>query len=219
MRPRVETDEQALRQAIIETARAISRAGLSPGRSGNVSARSPGGMLITPSGMPYDAMTAADVAFVGAGGKRLRGERAPSSEWRFHLAIYAAKPDVNAVLHCHSVAATALACLRLPIPPFHYMVTAAGGHDVRVADYATFGTEKLAIAVITALEGRLACVMANHGQTACGATLRAALDLAETVEALAAQYIAARAIGEPHLLSAAEMDAAIEQFKGYGQPG
>ncbi|MDX2264011.1 MAG: class II aldolase/adducin family protein [Hyphomicrobiales bacterium] len=210
--------EALLRTEIVETARAMSRAGLSPGRSGNVSARWGAGMLITPSGMPYEAIAADDVAYVGRGGEPRPGERAPSSEWRFHLAIYTAKPDVNAVVHCHSIAATALACLRLAVPPFHYMVTAAGGHDVRLAPYATFGTPELADGVVTALDGRLACLMANHGQTACGATLRAALELAETVEALAAQYIAARAIGEPHLLSAEEMDAAVEQFKNYGQP-
>lgn len=210
-------DEAWLRQQVIDTAQAMSREGLSPGTSGNVSARAPGGMLITPTGMAYGDLIPEDVVFVGADGTPAQEARKPSSEWRFHLAAYDARADANAVVHAHSRFATALACLRRPIPAFHYMVAVAGGNDIPLAGYATFGTQQLAGHVAAALKDRKACLMANHGQIACGENLEAALGLAREVESLAAQYVAALQIGEPHVLDDAEMARVLERFGSYGQ--
>ena len=210
-------DEAKARQGVIETAQAMAHAGLSPGTSGNVSCRWGDGILITPTGLPYDALRVEDVAYVGPDGAYDAAGRKPSSEWRFHLAAYRAREDAVAAVHCHSLNATALACAHKPIPAFHYMVAVAGGSDIPLAPYATFGTGELAAHVETTLRIRKACLMANHGQIATGETLPAALDLALEVETLAAQYIKVLEIGEPRLLSAAEMSRVLARFAGYGQ--
>ena len=210
------SDEAWLRQEIIDTALAMSREGLSPGTSGNVSARWRDGMLITPTGMAYNDLIPADIAFVDASGQP-SGTRKPSSEWRFHLAAYEARADAGAIVHVHSRFATALACARKSIPAFHYMVAVVGGNDIPLADYATFGTPELARKVAKTLKGRKACLMANHGQIACDASLGKALGLAREVETLAAQYVAALQAGEPHILGDAEMAEVLERFAGYGQ--
>ncbi len=173
-------------------------------------------MLITPSALAYTSMRPSDIVWVGSDGTR-RGKRLPSSEWRFHQAIFQARPEVGAIVHVHSPAATALACLRQPIPPFHYMVAVAGGHDIRCAPYATFGTEELAATVVTALQDRQAALLANHGQIAIAATLAQALDLAVEVEALAEQYLLARTVGEPKRLTARQMDQVQARFIDYRQ--
>ena len=195
----------------------MNATGLSPGKSGNVSTRHDSGMLVTPSGIPYDRLTPDDIVFVALDGTVPAGQRAPSSEWHFHLAIYRARPDAGAVVHAHSLNATALACLRRDIPAFHYMVAVAGGPSIRCADYATFGTEDLARNAVQALDGRKACLLGNHGQIALGADLDAAFDLAREVEALAAQYRAALQVGNPILLDDAEMARVLEKFKTYGK--
>jgi L-fuculose-phosphate aldolase len=207
-----------LRRAVIDTARAMNAAGINAGRSGNVSARTPGGMLVTPTGMAYDALKPADIVAMDMDG-RATGPRRPSSEWRFHLDIYRARAEVGAVVHTHSTHATALSCLRRGIPAFHYMVAAAGGEDIRCARYATFGTEALSKAALAALSGRRACLLANHGAIAIGSTLAEAFDLAAAVEVLAAQYLAALQGGRPVLLPKAEMKRVLAQFAGagYGQ--
>ena len=210
-------DDGALRQGVIDAARAMQESGLSPQRSGNVSARSGGGFLITPTGMAYDALEPGDVAYVAMDGSQPAGQRKPSSEWHMHQAIYAARPEAHAVVHAHSPFAVALACLREDMPPFHYMIAVAGGRDIRCADYATFGTEELARNAVTAIEGRKACLLANHGQIAFGDSLTSALELAHEVEDLCAQYWRARQIGAPVLLDDAEMDRVIAKFAGYGQ--
>lgn len=210
-------DEATLRQEIIDTALAMAGEGLSPGTSGNVSARFGEGLLITPTGMAYDALAPDDIVFVDAKGKFYPGGRKPSSEWRFHLAAYDARADARAVVHTHSLNATALACARKPIPAFHYMVAVAGGSDIPLAGYATFGTRKLAKHVARALKNRKACLMANHGQIACGANLAEALNLAREVETLAAQYVTALQAGKPKLLGNAEMKKVLKRFATYGQ--
>ncbi len=210
-------DEAWLRQQIIDTARIMSDEGLSPGTSGNVSARWNGGMLITPTGMAYGDLIPEDIVFIDQRGEVTEGARKPSSEWRFHFSAYGARADAHAIVHTHSRYATALACCRKPIPAFHYMVAAAGGNDIPVAGYATFGTDALAGSVAGALEDRRACLMANHGVIACGADLDAALGLAREVESLAAQYVAALEAGEPHILDDAEMARVLERFRSYGQ--
>lgn len=212
-----ELDEAWLRQEIIDTAIAMNRDGLTPGTSGNVSARSGEGMLITPTGMPYEDLIPEDIVFVDGQGTPAAGGRKPSSEWPFHLSAYAARRDAMAIVHTHSLHATALACARMPIPAFHYMVAVAGGVDIPVADYATFGTDALAECVAAGLKDRKACLMANHGQIATGATLGKALDLAREVETLAAQYVAVLQAGEPHILDQEEMTRVLERFGSYGQ--
>jgi L-fuculose-phosphate aldolase len=213
-------DGPALRADLIATARATQTEGLAVNTSGNASVRcrrgTRYGFLLTPSGLAYEQLAGDDLVFVDQAGTPM-GRRAPSSEWRFHAAIYAHRNEISAIVHTHSPQATALACHRLPIPAFHYMVAAAGGSDIRCADYATFGTQALADSALAALHGRFACLLANHGVIACGATLRVALALAIEVENLARVYIAARSLGEPPVLDAAEMARVIARFGDYGQ--
>jgi len=207
---------RALRQEIIATARRMNALGINQGKSGNLSHRIPDGFLVTPTGMDYDALEPADIVAMGFDGVH-RGTRLPSSEWRFHRDILAARPDVNAVVHTHAMFATTLACLGREIPAFHYMVAVAGGDSIRCAPYATFGTEELSRYAVRALEGRKACLLANHGMIAVGDTLKAALALAVEVETLAAMYWRALQVGKPNLLDAAEMARVIEKFRTYGQ--
>jgi L-fuculose-phosphate aldolase len=207
---------RTLRQEIIATARRMNALGINQGKSGNVSHRITGGFLVTPTGMAYDALKPGDIVAMGFDGSH-RGSRLPSSEWRFHRDILAARPEANAVIHTHAMFATTLACLGREIPSFHYMVAVAGGDSIRCAPYATFGTEELSRHAVRALEGRKACLLANHGMIAIGVTLEAALALAVEVETLAAMYWRALQVGEPHLLDGAEMARVLEKFRTYGQ--
>lgn len=209
-------DTPDLRRAIIETARALPRLGLTKGTSGNVSARIESGFLVTPSGTPYENLTEDMIVALDMNGC-YRGETLPSSEWRMHLDFYLAKPDCGAVVHCHSPRATALSCHRRGIPAFHYMVALAGGDRIECAHYATFGTKDLSEAIIAALGDRNACLLANHGQIAGGATLQKALSTAEGVEDLADQYLSALLLGEPVILDGDEMTAILKKFKTYGK--
>ena len=216
--------ETVLREAVVATARAMNGLGINRGKSGNVSARWRNGdfdgYLITPTGLPYAETGATDVVAMPVEGAAdaARGTRLPSSEWRFHRDIYRARPEVNAIVHTHAPFATSLACLHRGIPAFHYMVAVAGGNDIRCAPYATFGTQALSDHAVTALEGRRACLLANHGMIAIGATLAAALALAAEVETLAEMYWRALQIGQPEVLPDAEMDIVVEKFTTYGQP-
>ena len=191
--------------------------GLNQGTAGNLSVRVPGGLLVTPTGLPYDEMKPADIVMLDTAGCP-HGRLAPSSEWRWHHDILGRRPEVNAVLHAHSMFATTLACLRRSIPAFHYMVAVAGGDDIRCAPYATFGTEALSRHALAALEGRKACLLANHGMIALGASPKDALRLAVEVETLAAMYWRALQVGKPVLLSKAEMKRVLAKFESYGQP-
>jgi L-fuculose-phosphate aldolase len=191
--------------------------GLNQGMSGNISVRQDGQMLITPTATPYDRMSPDDVAVMrlDGGSDRWVGPRRPSSEWRMHRDILAARPEFGALVHAHPTHCTALAMLRRAIPPCHYMVALFGGEDVRCADYATFGTQELSDAVLVALEGRSACLMANHGMIAAGRDLEQAMGRAVELEALARQYVVSLSVGVPRLLSCAEVIAAKLQFQGY----
>lgn len=213
---RMPSAEARARRDVVETARTMSRQGLSPGRSGNVSCRLKDGMLITPSGMAYDEIEPEDIVFVDAQGVAT-GRREPSSEWQFHLAAYAARPDRHAVVHTHSLHAVVIACTGRPIPAFHYMVAVAGGDDIPCVPYATFGTQELARLVADGLRDRDACLMAHHGQIALGRTPAVALALAHEVEVLAEQYAKVLMLGPPRLLSKQQMADVIERFKAYGQ--
>jgi len=206
----------ALAAEVLATARAMNAAGINRGAAGNVSARCEDGFLITPTGMPYDACTAADIVKVSLAGAP-QGRRKPSSEWRFHRDIYAARQDAGAIIHAHAPFATALACQQLEIPPFHYMIARFGGENVRCAAYATFGTQELSDAILAAMDGRRACLMAHHGMVVFGADLAEALALAVEFEALCEQYWRVLQLGAPKLLPADEMARVIEKFKSYGK--
>ncbi len=199
---------------VAECARRSVSLGLNRGTSGNVSARSLEGFLITPSGRDMTELAAVDMAPVDMEGRAPEGLK-PSSEWRFHRDIYAAFPEAGAIVHAHSPFAVALACLRRDIPAFHYMVAMAGGVDIRFARYATFGTQALSDAILEALRDRRACLMANHGLVAWGRDLAGALALAVEVEALCGQYLCCLQAGEPVLLSDAEMAEVLEKFRDY----
>jgi L-fuculose-phosphate aldolase len=205
----------ALRQQLIDTALAMNASGLNHGTSGNLSVRCEEGMLITPSGMDYAALSPDDIVWMDFDGIK-QGARKPSSEWRFHAAIYQHRAEASAVLHAHPVSCTALACLGKGIPAFHYMVAVAGGKDIRCADYATFGTPELSEHVLKALQGRKACLMAHHGLTCFDKDLPRALALALEVEHLATVYSRVLMIGEADILSEKEMVVVLEKFDGYG---
>ena len=205
-----------LRHALIETCRAMDRLGLTRGTSGNVSVRSGGDFLISPTGIAYHALTPELVVHMDDTGG-YEGSVRPSSEWRFHRDIHRQRPDVNAVVHTHSTHATAVAVLGLPIPALHYSVAEAGGTDVRCAPYALFGTQALSDAALAALAGRRACLLAHHGVIACGPDLPRALALAVTVEELARLLLLCRAAGNVPVLGEAAMGEVLEQYKTYGQ--
>ena len=207
--------ELQLRKDIIATALQMNALGINRGKSGNVSARWKNGFLVTPSGLPYEETKPADMVFIGSDGAA-SGKRAPSSEWRFHFDIYCTRSDAQAVVHTHASFATTLACLGMEVPAFHYMIAMAGGNNIRCAPYATFGTQALSGYALKALENRKACLLANHGMIAIGTHLKGALALAVEVEALCEQYWRALQVGNPVILSDAEMDVVLEKFKTYG---
>jgi L-fuculose-phosphate aldolase len=203
------------RQAIIDACRRMNALGINQGTSGNISVRHGDGLLITPTSMPYDAMTPEQIVFMDMNGAFADGAR-PSSEWRFHLDILQARPEVDAVVHAHPTHCTILAIMGLEIPAIHYMIAAAGGADIRCAPYATYGTPELSAHAVTALEGRLACLLAHHGMIAIGPSLAKALWLAVEVETLARQYHGCLQIGKPPLLSSDEIERVRAKMAGYG---
>ena len=204
-----------LRQQLIDTAQAMNASGLNQGTAGNLSVRCDDGMLITPSGMDYAGLLVDDIVWMDYAGN-CTGIRKPSSEWRFHAAIYAHRSEARAILHAHPVNCAALACLGKGIPAFHYMVAIAGGKDIRCADYATFGTAELSDNVVSAMEDRSACLMAHHGLTCFAEDLPGALALAIEIEQLAAVYCRILAMGEAKVLDDAEMTRVLEKFSSYG---
>lgn len=213
-------DEETLRAAVVRAARHMSAAGHSPGTSGNVSARLGEGFLVTPTGMPPEALAPSDVVRLDAAGRPTPGGRAPSTEVPMHLALYRARPDAGAVVHSHSRFATVLACTRRGIPAVHYMVAAVGAREVPCADYATFGTEALSRRILEVLGGGLGCLLANHGQIALGRDLDHAVRVAEEIEWLAEIHARSLALGGAVLLDDAAMEAVEARFReGYGQPG
>lgn len=200
---------------LVYTAQKLASLGLNKGASGNCSVRNAGGFLITPSGIDAEVMTAESVVAMQMNGDA-EANKKPSSEWRFHRDIYQHHPEVNAVIHTHSMFATTIACLHQDVPPFHYMIAMAGGDSIRCAPYALFGTQDLSDAALTALQDRKACLLANHGMIAMGANLEAALAITVEVENLCEQYWRLLQITPtPPLLSNGKMQAVFEQFKGY----
>ena len=204
-----------LRKQLISTAQAMNASGLNQGTAGNLSVRCDDGMLITPSGMDYDGLLTDDIVWMDYEGQS-EDRRKPSSEWRFHAAIYTQRPEADAILHAHPVNCAALACIGKGIPAFHYMVAIAGGKDIRCADYATFGTPELSESVVKAMENRKACLMAHHGLTCFEHDLPSALALAIEIEQLAAIYTRILSMGDADILSDEEMMRVLEKFSSYG---
>ncbi|HEX7373736.1 MAG TPA: class II aldolase/adducin family protein [Steroidobacteraceae bacterium] len=207
----------AVREEIIALTQALDAAGLVPNKSGNVSVRVGQGFLITPAGVPYRDLAPPQIVDLGADGAVREGTQRPSSEWRMHAAIYAARADVAAIVHTHSPQATALACAGRGIPPFHYMIALAGG-EIRCTPYSTFGTAELAASAVRGLEGRRATLLGNHGVMAVGASLREAHAVAVEVENLAGEYLALLSAGlQPQILDEAELRRVIARFADYGR--
>lgn len=207
---------ERLRRALVATMQEMDAAGLNSGTAGNASVRWGERFLVTPSGIPAARLTPESIVEVDRTGA-FEGDFRPTSEWRMHVELLAGRPDVNAAVHCHSRYATTLACAGKSIPPLHYMTAVSGGPEIRIAPYALFGTEALARSVIDTLEGRRACLMANHGQIALGRTLEEALTIAGEVEMQASYYFGTLAIGGPKILSDDDMSAVFEAFRSYGQ--
>ena len=213
-----EAVERRLRVDIVEAARSMNALGINQGTSGNISARCGGRMLITPSATPYERMRPEDLASMALDGAddSWTGPLKPSTEWRFHKQLVLARPDAGAVVHTHAPYCTALAILRRPIPAVHYMIAAFGGADIRCAPYAPFGTAELARHTLEAMEGRNACLLANHGMVVAGPDLAKAMWLAVELETLARQYCLSLQTGKPHILSGAEIGQALAAFSTYG---
>jgi L-fuculose-phosphate aldolase len=207
--------ERAAREAIVATCREMNRLGINQGTSGNVSLRHGGLILITPTSLPYDEMEAADIVRLGPDGTS-EGRHRPSSEWRFHRDIMAARPEVGAIVHAHPTYSTILAIMGRAIPAVHYMIAAAGGPTIRVAPYALYGTEELSRHAVAALADRQACLLDHHGAIAVAGTLRRALWLLVEVENLARQYHGCLQIGTPPLLSDAQIAEVQAKMGGYG---
>jgi L-fuculose-phosphate aldolase len=208
--------ETTLRQALVEASLELVACGFNRGTSGNIGVRCGARLLVTPSGVTARRLTPQAMVLVAPDGQVL-GSGRPSSEWRFHRDILAARTDVHAVVHVHSPFATALACLGLEIPPFHYMIAAAGGTTIRCAPYALFGTQELSDHALAALRERKACLLANHGMIALGRDLEDAIAVCVEVESLCEQYWRARQLGEPRHLTDDEMRRVLEKFKTYGR--
>jgi L-fuculose-phosphate aldolase len=209
-------NETQLRSELVRITKKLDEQGLNRGTSGNASVRYGEGMLITPSGMGAEGLGEDDIVFMNLDGTA-RGRWQPSSEWLFHRDIFAQREEVGAIVHTHSIASTALACLRKDIPPFHYMIALIGGDNIRCAEYATFGTQALSDNALSALRGRKACLLANHGMIAAGENLDEAYKVTVEVETLSEIYLRALQVSEPVLLSPREFQDAQRRFGAYGK--
>ncbi|TKI06965.1 L-fuculose-phosphate aldolase [Martelella alba] len=205
-----------LARQIIDTCLAMTRLGLNQGTAGNVSVRYRDGMLITPTGIPYEKLTESHIVYIDADGRHEEG-KLPSSEWRFHMAAYQARPDAHAVIHNHAVHCTAVSILNRPIPAIHYMIAVAGGNSIPCAPYATFGTRELSVQVAAALKNRKATLLQHHGYIGCETNLEKALWLAQEVEVLAQLYLTTLTIQDPvPVLDDESIAIVLEKFKTYG---
>ena len=208
-----------LRSEVIRYSKKLNSTNLSALRSGNISVRARkkniNGFYITPSGMKYSSLKPKNIVFVSLKGRFDKKKGIPSSEWRFHQDIYVNKKDADAIVHAHSVCATAVSSHQKSIPAFHYMVAVAGGEDIKCTKYATFGTRKLSKNIISALKNRSACLIGNHGQIAFGKNLEKSFELAQEVENICHQYINALRIGIPKILTKNEIKIVLGKMKNY----
>lgn len=210
------SNRKDLSKKIIDACLNMRRDGVNQGTAGNISIRFKNGMLITPSGMPYDIMTPDDIVFVDEKGD-FEKDKIPSSEWKFHLSILKNNPNFNAVIHNHAVYSSAVSILNIDyIPAIHYMVGVAGGNKIPCAKYATYGTQELCDNISEAMKGYKACILKNHGLVASDETLEKAYHVMMEVENLSRLYITVRNIGDYSVLSDSEMEVILEKFKNYG---
>ena len=204
-----------IKAEIIKYSKMLNSRKLSALRSGNISVKYNDGFLITPSGKKYSSLKNKDIVYVSLEGKFDKKKGIPSSEWKFHQDIYKNKKDAEAIVHAHSTNATAISTHKRGIPPFHYMVAMAGGHDIKCAKYATYGTRELSKNILKALKLRKACLISNHGQIAFEENLPKAFELAEEVENLSLQYITSLKLGKPKILSLNKMKKVLSKAKNY----
>jgi L-fuculose-phosphate aldolase len=205
------------RRAVIAAARRMSDTGLSKGTSGNVSLRVEEGLLITPTGMPYEELQLEDICELRLDGTSSGWSRKPSSEWRIHADLYRTRPEAGGIVHAHPLYCTTLAILGKEIPAVHYMIALAGGPTVRCSGYATFGSAELSALALEALRDRKAALLANHGMVAVGKSLDEAFKIASEIEVIASQYWHALQVGTPVILDNDEVARVIEKFKTYGR--
>ena len=204
-----------IKAEIIKYSKMLNSRKLSALRSGNISVKYNDGFLITPSGKKYSSLKNKDIVYVSLEGKFDKKKGIPSSEWKFHQDIYKNKKDAEAIVHAHSTNATAISTHKRGIPPFHYMVAMAGGHDIKCAKYATYGSRELSKNILKALKLRKACLISNHGQIAFEENLPKAFELAEEVENLSLQYITSLKLGKPKILSLNKMKKVLSKAKNY----
>jgi L-fuculose-phosphate aldolase len=210
---------KTIQQQLLDLTLHLQSSGLNEGSSGNCSIRDRDGFYITPSGLNPKAMSNDDMVFMNFKGivqSSKKPPREPSSEWRFHHDILKTRKDVNVVIHTHSTFATTLSLFRKDIPAFHYMIAVAGGNSIRCSTYELFGTQALSDAAVKALNGRKACLLANHGMIAIGRDIEDTLNICHEVEKLCEQYTYALQVNSPIILSDKEMEEVIERFKSYG---
>jgi L-fuculose-phosphate aldolase len=206
----------ALRESVIDACQEMNAKGLNQGTSGNISVRFKDGMLITPSGVAYDQMQPDELVFVSKDGE-FDHNKVPSSEWRFHLASYRARPEANAVVHNHALNSAIISILNKPIPAIHYMIATAGGADIPVVEYATYGTPQLSDYVEAGLKTRKAILLRHHGMIATGASLAKAMWLAVEVETLAKMYLGLLQVTDnPPCLSDKEIQIVLAKIENYG---
>ena len=205
--------KQILCDAIIK----LNTLGLNHGATGNCSIRKEEGFLISPSGISNDSLKSEHIVLMKMDGTLVNPKKLqPSSEWLFHRDIFTSRKDVNAVVHTHSVYASALSVLGAAIPQFHYMIAVTGGKEIPCAQYAMFGTQELSDNILKSLGKQKACLMSNHGLITVGTDLKEAVDIAEEVEHLSKMYVKANMPRKPHLLSDKEMDDVLKRFQSYG---
>jgi len=202
---------------LVRAAKRLAAQGLMPGTTGNLSIRTHVGMLVTPSGMNWDLLEPQDLIEMGLDGERRRGQRTPTTEWRLHGGLYAARPELEAIVHTHSRFATVISCLRESIPAVHYMIALTGRPKIPCARYETYGTQELATATVESLGAGKATLLANHGQVAASFSLEDAVKVAIEVENLAFTWWHARSAGAPVILDDAEISRVQKQFESYGQ--
>lgn len=207
-----------LSQELIDIALKAKQKGHNAGRAGNMSVRFDKGFLITPSAIEYEALACHDIVYIDKDGRIDTAGYQPSSEWQLHRDVYLQRPDISAIIHVHSVHATTVACLGYHLPAIHYMIAMAGGDTIRCAPYRLFGSQELSDVVCDALKDRYACLMANHGLIACGTMLAQAMEIASEVEQLCQIYLQCLSVGEPNILSEADMQKVQEKFKRYRTP-
>jgi len=206
------------RKAVVNYSKKLLTANLVRGSGGNISMsnREKTLMAVTPSGVAYDLLEAEDVVVLDMEGNQIEADLSPTSEIAFHLALQKLRPEIHAVVHTHSVYATAIACLGWELPPIHYLIGFAG-QKVPLAPYTTYGTQELSDNICSVIGESNAVLMANHGLVCVGTDLDLAFTTAEMVEFVAHLYLLTKSVGKPVILDNQQMDQVLKKFKDYGQ--